>query len=192
MASITAGEILLPRFQQRVGETIAVHKAWYNFQGLALIVLGLLAMALPTLTALSFEVLTGSLLMISGLVKGYTSFKSHIHWWSFLSAALFLTAGGLLLWQPVPGVIALATVLAVFLLAEGVIEICLALEFESVKNWGWLLLSGLISLLLSTMLFIGWPGLTISFLGIMIGVNLLCYGASLLTLSASTPKWETL
>lgn len=192
MASISVGTSLLSNFQEHVEETIAVHKAWYNFQGVALVLLGVLAMVLPLSTGWGFEKMMGAVLMASGVVKGYTSFKSHIHWWSFLSAALSLAVGGLLLWQPLSGVIALATLLAVFLLFEGVTEICLALEFESARNWGWLLVSGLISLVLSAILFIGWPGLTIAFLGIMIGVNLLCYGASLLTLSASTPTWETL
>lgn len=45
--------------------------------------------------------------------------------------------------------------------------------------------SGLVSLVLAGLLFAGWPGATVMFLGIIIGINLLFYGISLLALTAS-------
>lgn len=192
MASAIIGARLLSNLHERMEEKIAEHKGWYFLQAIACFFAGVLAIGLPTFTALSFETLIGALLAISGAVKGVSSIKSHIHWWSFLSAALMVIVGALMLWQPIPGVIALATLVALFLLTEGLTEICLALEFESARNWGWLLVSGIISVLLSVLLFFGWPGMTVMFLGVLIGVNLMLYGISLLAVSAATPSYDVL
>jgi uncharacterized membrane protein HdeD (DUF308 family) len=192
MASSMVGAKILSDFHQRMEERIAEHKGWYALQASALIAAGILAMVLPIATPFAFEVVTGVVLAISGAVKGYTSFKSQTHWWSFLSAAVSFLIGALMLWQPVPGVIALATLVAVFLLAEGLTEIFLALEFESARNWGWLLVSGVVSVVLSVVLFVGWPGMTVAFLGFVVGVNLLLYGASIVALLLATPDYDTL
>lgn len=192
MASAIIGEKLLSNLHECLDEKIAEHKTWYFLQAAACVVAGALAIGLPTLTALSFEMLTGALLLTSGAIKGISSIKSHIHWWSFMSALLMVSVGALMLLQPAPGLIALATLVAVFLLAEGFTEIFLALEFESARNWGWLLVSGLVSVLLSALLFFGWPGMTAMFLGVMIGVNLMLYGISLLAVSVATPTYDVL
>lgn len=192
MSSMTIGATLLSDLYQRKEEKIAVYKGWYLLQSLTFVCAGILAMVLPSATAVGFETLMGILLTATGVLKAFASFKSHIHWWSMLSAAVCITVGSLLLWPPALGIVAVATLVAVFLLAEGLIEICLAFEYESARNWGWLLLSGVVSIVLGLALFIGWPGMSLGFLGVMIGISLLLYGASLLALSVSTRALETL
>lgn len=192
MSNVIVGSTLLSNLHQRLGEQIAEHKGWYFLQSLACAVVGILAIVLPTFTSWSFGVVAGALLVASGLIKAITGIKSQIHWWSLLSAGLSMFIGGLMLWQPTSGIITLATLVAVFLLVEGITEISLGLEFESTRNWGWMALSGIISIVLSVVLFFGWPGMTVTFLGIMIGINLFLYGASLLAVSAGAPRYEIL
>lgn len=193
MSSVTIGTMLLSDLHKRVEETIAEHKSWYFLQALTCVSVGILAMILPAIVAdVNFATAVGALLAISGLIKAFAGLKSHIHWWSLMSAALYIVAGGLMLWQPVPGAIALATLVAIFLFAEGLTEIFFGFELESARHWGWLPISGIVSVLLSIILFFGWPGMTTAFLGFMVGLNLLLYGASLLAVSAATPHYETL
>lgn len=90
-----------------------------------------------------------------------------------------------MLLHPMAGTVALATLLAVFFAVEGVAEVFLSLEFRPARNWGWLLASGIVSLVLAVILFAGWPQTTVFFLGIMIGINLLFYGAAVLALATS-------
>jgi len=190
MSSMTIGATLLSDLHQRVEEKIAEYKGWYLLQSLTFVCAGILAMVLPSATGLEFGSVMGSLLIVTGVLKAFVSFKSHIHWWSMLSAAVCIAVGSLLVWPP--NLITISFLVAVFLLAEGLIEICLAFEYESAPKWGWLLLSGVISILLSLVLFIGGPAMTLTVLGVMIGVSMLLYGASLLALSASTHALEIL
>ncbi len=192
MSSMTIGATLLSDLHQRVEEKIAEYKGWYLLQSLTFVCAGILAMVLPSATGLAFGSVMGSLLIITGLLKAFVSFKSHIHWWSMLSAAVCIAVGSLLVWPPASSLITISFLVAVFLLAEGLIEICLAFEYESAPKWGWLLLSGVISILLSLVLFIGGAGMALAVLGVMIGVSMLLYGASLLALSASTRALEIL
>lgn len=192
MASATIGSKLLSNFHESLEERIAEYRGWYSLQAIAFVASGIAAMVLPLVTGLGFDTQIGTLLLLSGTVKGIASLKSHVHWWSFLSAGLLTVIGVLMLLQPSSGFIALATLVAVLLLADGLTEIFLALEFESARNWGWLMVSGIVSVTFSIVLFVGWPGMTLAFLAVMVGVSLLLYGASLLAMLAATPRLDTL
>lgn len=188
MTATTYEGYSLSEMRNRIEASIAEHRGWYVFQGIVFILAGALAIFLPNATALGFNILIGALLIVSGLVQGFASLRSGMHWWSLISALASLIIGGLMLFYPMTGMIALATVLAVFLTIEGVTELMLAFQFKPARNWGWMLFSGIISLLLAVLLFAGWPGVTVMFLGIIIGVNLLLYGISLLALTASVQR----
>lgn len=175
-------------WREQVEQAIARHRGWYVFQGIIFVLAGFAAVILPGLTALGFELVIGTLLILSGLVQGYASLRSETHWWSLISSIASLVVGGLMLFHPVVGTIALATVIAAFLAVEGIAEILLAFQFRPTRGWGWLLFSGGISLLLSMLLFAGWPAATVWFLGIVIGINLLLYGVSLLALTISADQ----
>jgi len=174
----------LSDIRNRIESNIAEHRGWYMFQGTVFILAGILAMTLPSVTALGFELLIGALLLISGLIQVFASFRSKTHWWALLSGIASVVVGGLMLFNPAAGTLALATILAIFLAIEGITEILLSLQFRPARNWVWLLLSGLVSLGLGVLLFAGWPGATVVFLGIIIGINFLLYGVSLLAMTA--------
>lgn len=193
MAMTSTAEIRedIEQFRKRLEAGIREHRGWYMFQGAVFVLAGMLAVILPNATAIGFELLIGALLLVSGAVQGVASLRSSMHWWSLLSALLSIVVGLLLLFNPMAGTIALATVLAVFLSIEGIVEIFLSLQYRPMRNWGWLLASGMVSLLLAALLFAGWPEITVLFMGIIIGINLIIYGAALLALVASAPTRES-
>lgn len=171
--------------QGHIEMTLAQHRGWYIFQGIIFVLIGLMAMILPTATAVGFELLLGALLLASGIIQAIASLRSKTHWWALASSLTSLVIGGLMVFYPVAGTLAIATLLAIFLVIEGVIELLLAFQFRSLRNWRWLMFSGAVSLLLGFLLFAGWPATTLAFLGIVIGINLLFYGVALLALTAS-------
>jgi len=188
MSSVTMNVNDPETIQQRVEHTISEHKNWYIFQSIVFMIAGILAIFLPSVTAVGFELLIGALLLVSGGVQMIASFRSRVHWWALISGAASVAVGLLMLFNPMAGTIALATVLAIFLAIEGVTEVFLAFQFKPAKNWGWLLFSGAITLLLSVLLFAGWPGATVFFLGIIIGINLLLYGIALFALTRQVKR----
>lgn len=169
--------------RQSIESEITEHRRWYALQGIAFILIGVLAITLPGITAMGFELLIGALLLSSGIVKAFASVRSKTHWWSLLSSLVLIIFGGLLLFKPVAGILALATLLTLFLAIEGTTELLLSFKFRPAKNWGWLMFSGLVSLGLAFLLFAGWPEVTVAVLGIFIGISLLLYGLSLLAIT---------
>ena len=172
-------------FKLNIKNHISEHKKWYSFQAVIFILAGISAMVLPSATALGFGLVIGVVLIVSGAAQAIASFSSKAHWWSLFSALLSLIVGSLMIFNPVAGTVAIATLLAVFLAIEGIAELFLSFQFRSVKNWGWLLFSGVISLFLAFLIFSGWPGASLVFLGVIIGINLLLYGVSLIALTKS-------
>ncbi len=79
---------------------------------------------------------------------------------------------------------ALTMLLMILFLAEGMAAIFSAIDFHHhVRNWGWLLFSGLIDLLLVFLIWSGWPGTAGWALGMLTGVNLFFMGMALMMLA---------
>ncbi len=77
--------------------------------------------------------------------------------------------------------LSLTLVLAAFFLAQGVTQIFASLSHRRVlKSWGWVLLSGVVDLILAGIIMSGWPETSAWVIGILVGVNLLMVGISLI------------
>jgi uncharacterized membrane protein HdeD (DUF308 family) len=66
-------------------------------------------------------------------------------------------------------------------MVQGAFEAMLAFELRPSKGWGWMLASALASILLSLAIVGGWPGTSLTALGIVIGVNFISTGLAYLT-----------
>ena len=86
----------------------ALHQHWrlYLAEGIALVILGFIAILVPPIATLAVTIVLGWLFLISGVIGLYTTFMlRHApgFWWSLISAALGVLVGGMLLAQPVCG-----------------------------------------------------------------------------------------
>jgi uncharacterized membrane protein HdeD (DUF308 family) len=165
----------------------AIHEHWklFLFEGIVLVVLGLLAIAVPPLAGLAVTILFGWLFLISGVVGLVTTFMMRHapgFWWSLASAGLGVLVGGWLLAQPALGLVSLTYVLIAFFIVEGVVSIMYAIEHrrELTGRWGWMLVSGLIDLFLAAIILSGFPGTVAWALGLIVGINLVFGGASMI------------
>ncbi|HUO03918.1 MAG TPA: DUF308 domain-containing protein [Candidatus Binataceae bacterium] len=166
----------------RVEQELRNHKGKFIVQGMVFILAGALAAGLPGATALNTELVIGVILLLTGAFQMILTLRSKLHWWSLLSAGLSIAIGIVILWKPLPVLLTIVTVLAIFMTLEGLLELMLAFEFRGARNWRWMLFSGIISLVLAAVLWIGFPGFDLFYLGWVIAVNLICYGVSLLLL----------
>lgn len=178
----------LTALKEKIEQNIRDHRGWFILQGFLFIILGFLAAILPGLTAISAAILVGALLLVTGVLQLVASIRAKMHWWSFLSALLSLLMGGWMLWMPLTGALSLVVLAAIFLAAEGLFEILLALKFRPARNWGWMMVSGIASLMLFVVLWMGFPTLSLMYLGLIIAINFIFYGVSLLMLVGSMPK----
>jgi uncharacterized membrane protein HdeD (DUF308 family) len=168
----------------------AVQRHWLLFlcEGIALLILGFLAVVAPAIASVAATVFFGWILLLSGLIGLLTTFRARQapgFIWSLLSALLGVIAGALLLWWPLQGVLSLTAVLIAFLLVEGAVSIMYALEHRSGLSgrWGWMLASGLLDVFLGVILLLGLPGTALWALGLLIGINMLFGGWALILMA---------
>jgi len=127
---------------------------------------------------------------IAGLVLTFWARALPGFWWSLISAALAVVAGGILLAQPVKGVYALTLVIGIYFVAEGVTTIMYALEHrrELSERWLWLLIAGIFDVLISFMIISGLPGSAEWAIGLLVGINLVFGGASLIGMALAARR----
>jgi len=169
---------------------VAAREHWKAFliEGILLVVLGLAAIIVPPLASLAVTIFVGWMFLISGVAGLALTFWARGvpgFWWALISAVLAIVAGGVLLAQPVQGVYALTLVIGVYFVAEGVATIMYALEHrrELSERWLWLLVAGMFDILISFMIIAGLPGSAEWAIGLLVGINLVFGGASLIGLA---------
>ena len=169
--------------KKQVEKNIKQHKNLYIFNGIVFIILGLVALMTPLIAAEFLDLLIGSLLLLTGLFQATVSFATKRHWAFYLSAFISVGAGSLMIARPLSGALALAAVIATFLLLQGLVQIFTAGMYAPFKGWGWILTTGLISISLAALVYAGWPISAIWFLGVLVGINLVSFGISMITLT---------
>jgi uncharacterized membrane protein HdeD (DUF308 family) len=176
----------------------AVKAHWKAFlvEGILLAILGIAAMIVPPLASLAITIFLGWMFLISGiggLIVTYWARATPGFWWSLLSAALAVLTGALLLARPIQAVLTLTIVLGAYFLAEGVATIMYALEHrrEPGSRWSWLLISGLLDIAISFMVITGLPSSAEWAIGVLVGINLLFGGASLIGMALAARNSNT-
>lgn len=155
-------------------------------EGILFIIFGIIAIILPVAATLAIDLIIGWLFLISGIIQGALSFqkmKTGGFLLSFLSAALSVIIGVMLVAHPFHAALALTLLLAIFFVVEGIIEIGLGIEFRGKQNWGWLIFSGVTALILAYIIFSGLPGTATWAIGTLVGINMLFFGFALFSIS---------
>jgi len=164
------------------------HWKLFLVEGIVLVLLGCAALLLPLIAGLAITILFGWLFLLLGTFGLVTTFAMrHMpgFWWALISAVITILLGGLLLVFPGIGLISLTYLLIAFFVAEGIVTIMYALEHrrELTRRWGWMLLSGVVDLFVAFVILIGLPSSFAWALGLLVGVNLLFGGASMIAMA---------
>src|ERR1700759_167310 len=175
----------ITNLQSQVRTAVREHWKAFLFEGILLVVLGLAAMIVPPLASLAVTVLLGWLFLISGIAGLALTFWARQmpgFWWSLVSAVLAIGAGIILLARPVQGTLTLTIVVGAYFVAEGVATIMYALEHrrELSGRWSWLLVAGVVDIVIAGLIIAGLPGSALWAIGLLVGINLLFGGMSLI------------
>ena len=176
------------QLQRAFTQSIRAHWKLFLVEGIILVLLGLLAIVIPPLATLGVTIVLGWVFLFSGVAGLITTFGARQapgFWWSLLSAILAIAAGVVLLISPVRGAISLTFLLIAFFVIEGVITIMYALEHrrELTGQWGWMLFSGIVDLVLAVLIFAGLPGSAAWALGLLVGINMLFGGSAMIAMA---------
>jgi len=98
--------------------------------------------------------------------------------WSLIFRGLLgITLGVLIIWKPIPSVEVFALVIAIWALADGLVNIVHALDLRRVAKYWWaLLLAGIVSTLFGLAAFYYYPALSLSFAVVWTAVWLITAG----------------
>jgi uncharacterized membrane protein HdeD (DUF308 family) len=170
----------------------SLHNHWRAFlvEGIILVILGIAAIALPPLAGVATTIVLGWLFLIGGIVGLIATFNQRNapgFWWSLFSAAIAVLAGGVLLADPLAGVATLTYVLIAFFIIDGALIIVMAIEHrrELTGRWEWMMLGGVMDLVLAGIIIAGLPGTLLWALGLLVGIDLVFGGMSLIAMALS-------
>jgi uncharacterized membrane protein HdeD (DUF308 family) len=172
-------------------ELEALHKHWWCFLllGIAMVVLGTLAIADPWITAfagVAAVLILGFVLIAAGIVQVVSSFWAGK--WSgmllhMLIGVLYAVVGYMIVDEPKISMVVLTKFIAIFLIVSGVFRIVSAL-MTRFNDWGWVLLNGVVSLILGMIINRQIPeGAAMWVIGLFIGIELLFNGWAWIMLS---------
>lgn len=181
--------------------TRSIHDHWtlFLFEGVALVSLGLLAVVLPSIASSAATLFIGWLFVVSGVIGLLTTFWArHLpgFWWSLVSALVAVLVGavliahrstdlygGLMGW-PLEAVGPLRMVLVLFFFIEGGASIMFAFEHrrQFSGRWAWMLASGVLDIGLASVIIFNLPGTSAWTMGLLIGINMIIGGASLIAM----------
>lgn len=149
--------------------------------GALLILLGVIAIALPVVSTLFVETWVALILISAGaakLVYALQTRNSGGFIWKLLLSILYVATGIMLFIYPQTGILTLTLLLGSFLLTEGVFELILAFRLRPQNNWLWVLGDGIITLILGAMIWFQWPFNAPWLIGTLVGVSVLFTGIS--------------
>jgi len=183
----------LNKLQSKVNAAVREHWKAFLFEGVLLSIIGLAAMIVPPLASLAITIFLGWMFLVSGIAGLFATYWARNmpgFWWSLISAALAVLAGGILLARPLQGLFTLTVVIGVYFVAEGVATIMYALEHrrELSGRSSWLLISGLMDIIIAFLIISGLPGSADWAIGLLVGINLLFGGATLIGVALAARK----
>lgn len=151
-------------------------------RGLAGIVLGIAAFAVPGITLIALVILFGAYLLVDGVLALVAGGMSR-SWLVVLEGALSVVAGILtLVWPSITAVVLLVLV-AIWAILTGVIELYAAIRLRRVIRNEWLLiLSGAASVIFGILLLV-FPGAGLLTLVWLVGAYALVFGVLLVALA---------
>jgi uncharacterized membrane protein HdeD (DUF308 family) len=153
--------------------------------GIMLTVLGIFAVMAPIFAGLTVTVMVGMLLFGGGITQGIFAFQAESFGKGalrFLFGGLSLVAGVVVMATPAQSLGALTVILAAFFLAGGVTDIILALRVRPEEGWGWMLFSGIVSVVLGGLIIGQWPVSGAWAVGLYVGIRMVMHGWMLMAL----------
>ena len=162
---------------------------WRRFlvQGVLMIALGTLAVALPVVTTLAVEILVGWLFVIGGVWRAISLARSSRmpgFGWSLAMAIVAIALGAMLVMMPLAGMLTLTMLLITFFVLEAIGKILFALDLRKHSHsWSWALATGIVDLFLAALIFAGWPSTAAWAIGLLVGINMIFFGVSLVMIS---------
>ncbi len=165
---------------------------WFLAMGIALVIVGTLAIGASLITTLATVFAFGILLLIGAATQLIGALRAR-HWSGFfielLTGVFYLIIGLLMLGHPIGAAAGLTLMIAAFLLVGGTFRIAVALS-ERFESWPWVALSGGVSIMLGVFIWRQWPVSGLWVIGLFVGIEMIFSGWSWIMLGMCARKLQ--
>ena len=165
--------------------SLHAHWGWFVALGVVLLILGVAALAHIFIATLASVFFIGTLMAVAGLGQLVHAWRlKQLHGfilWS-VSGLFYLAAGVFAVFYPVQGASLLTLLFGSMLIAVGALRTWLWFNNRGQRGWGWLGISGGLTLLIGLVIAANWPGNSVWILGLLLALDLLFQGWSALLL----------
>lgn len=165
---------------------------WYLTLGIALIILGSLAIIFSLTSTIASVIYLGIALVAIGFFEAIKA-SSIKPWGNFLLhlilAVIYAACGIFIALYPLANALSLTLFLAAFFVASGVIKILFALT-KHIPHQGWVLLSAGINILLGLLIWQQWPASGLWVIGTFVGIDAIFNGWSWIMLAIAARRLQ--
>jgi uncharacterized membrane protein HdeD (DUF308 family) len=164
---------------------------WSIALSILLLVAGFFAILIPSISGIAITLFIGWAILFAGFTHFVMAFKTHTTgsiFWELLLGALYLFAGGYLIFHPLSGLLSLTLLLAAYLFIEGIIEIINAYQVRPRHGTAWLWINAAITLILAIMIWKTWPVSSTWAIGTLVGLSMIFSGFSRLMASLAAKR----
>ena len=165
--------------------TLSSKWGWAVALGIALILCGVVALLSLVVATAVAVIWIGVMMITAGVVEIAHGYKMKgwgrsILW--MITGALYIIGGFVAVVDPIPASIILTLILAIALIIIGCVRTWMGFPLKGEGHKGWVILSGVLTLLFGVVILIHWPYSGLYALGIILGVDLIQTGAGWLHL----------
>jgi len=132
----------------QIGPEVRHNWGWILALGIVLVLGGILLIGAPLAASFAVTYLIGAVLLVGGVVQVVHVLGTH-GWsgilWSLITGVISIIGGIAIFANPFAGAVALTLVVAASFVAQGVAQIVLGLRIRPHRGWGWVLASGILS-----------------------------------------------
>jgi uncharacterized membrane protein HdeD (DUF308 family) len=156
------------------------HWVWFLVWGIALMVLGLIALSNVVATTVVSIVMLGMIILAGGIIVLLNTFT---FWWGewsgfflhLIISLLYIGVGIMLIKTPVISSVSITLLLGVFYILVGISRIVFSSSIR-VPKWKWSLFNGIVTLLLGLLIMTNWPASSLYIIGIIVAIDLIFAG----------------
>jgi uncharacterized membrane protein HdeD (DUF308 family) len=171
MGGIQTLEIQIP-------QDIVQYWGWFLAFGIALLILGVAAVARAVTATVATMLFFGWLLVLASgieiaqaiLVGHWAGFFHHL-----LAAVLFGVVGLIIVTRPTISAEVATVLMATFFLIGGLFQLIASMVL-ALPGWGWQAADGIITLVLGVLVLVEWPASGLWVIGLFVGIDLIFYG----------------
>lgn len=160
-------------------EPLRAKSGWIIALGVVYVIAGLVALGSVVLATAVTVFLVGIMMLIAGAAEVINAFQVKT-WGKFLLwlllGILYIVAGFLTFENPLLAAAVLTLLLGFSLIVSGIMRIVLGLGMRQAMPWGWVVFSGVITLLLGLVIIAHWPVSSLYVLGLLLGIDLIFAG----------------